>query len=33
MFAGLAFMVSGDICCGVVNDTLMARVGAEQYLA
>jgi len=25
-------MVSGNMCCGVVNDTLMARVGVEQYL-
>ena len=32
MFGGLAFMVSGNMCCGVVDDKLMARVGAEQYL-
>jgi TfoX/Sxy family transcriptional regulator of competence genes len=31
MFGGIAFMLSGHMCCGVVNDTLMARVGAEQY--
>lgn len=31
MFGGLAFMVSGHMCCGVVNDRLMARVGADQY--
>lgn len=31
MFGGLAFMLSGNMCCGVVNDTLMARVGPEQY--
>ena len=31
MFGGLAFMVSGNMCCGVVDDTLMARVGPDQY--
>lgn len=31
MFGGLAFMVNGHMSCGVVNDTLMARVGPETY--
>ncbi len=31
MFGGIAFMVSGNMCCGVVNDTLMVRVGSDQY--
>ena len=31
MFGGLAFMLSGNMCCGVVRDTLMLRVGPEQY--
>lgn len=31
MFGGIAFMLSGHMCCGVVNDTLMARVGPDQY--
>ena len=31
MFGGLAFMLSGNMCCGIVNDTLMARVGPAQY--
>lgn len=31
MFGGLAFMLHGHMCCGVVNDTLMARVGPEKY--
>lgn len=31
MLGGIAFMLSGNMCCGVVNDTLMARVGPEQY--
>ncbi len=31
MFGGLCFMVSGHMCCGIVDDVLMARVGPEQY--
>lgn len=31
MFGGIAFMVSGHMCCGVVGNELMARVGPEQY--
>ncbi len=31
MFGGIAFMVSGNMCCGVVKDSLMLRVGAENY--
>jgi hypothetical protein len=31
MFGGIAFMLSGSMCCGVVDDTLMARVGPDQY--
>lgn len=31
MFGGIAFMVRGHMCCGVVDDTLMARVGPDQY--
>lgn len=26
MFGGLAFMINGNMCCGIVKDTLMARV-------
>ena len=33
MFGGLAFMLSGNMCCGVIGDELMARVGPEQYAA
>lgn len=33
MFGGIAFMVDGHMSCGVVNDTLMVRVGPEQYEA
>lgn len=32
MFGGIAFMVSGNMCCGVINDALMARVGPNRYL-
>jgi hypothetical protein len=35
MFGGLAFMLGGHMFCGVVKDTLMARLGtdvAEQAL-
>lgn len=31
MFGGIVFMVSGNMCCGIVKDTLMLRVGAENY--
>ena len=31
MFGGLCFLVNGNMCCGIVGDTLMARVGPDQY--
>ncbi len=31
MFGGLCFMLNGHMCCGIVKDTLMLRVGPEQY--
>ena len=31
MFGGIAFMHSGHMCCGVVGDVLMARVGPDAY--
>ncbi len=31
MFGGIAFMHSGNMCCGIVNDVLMARVGPDAY--
>lgn len=31
MFGGVAFMVRNHMCVGVVKDTLMVRVGPEQY--
>lgn len=31
MFGGLCFMVAGNMCCGIVGEKLMARVGPDQY--
>jgi hypothetical protein len=31
MFGGVAFILSGNMCCGVLGDSLMARVGPDQY--
>ena len=30
MIGGLTFMVRGHMCCGVVKDELMVRVGPDQ---
>ena len=29
MFGGLAFMLDGNMCCGIVADRLMLRLGAD----
>jgi len=31
MFGGLAFMVNGHMCCGIVGEDLVVRVGAEGH--
>jgi len=31
MFGGLAFMVRGRMCCGIVKTDLMVRVTTEHY--
>jgi TfoX/Sxy family transcriptional regulator of competence genes len=31
MFGGIAFMVNGNMCSGVVKSELMMRVGADGY--
>lgn len=31
MFGGLAFMLRGNMCCGVVGEKLMVRVGPAAY--
>ncbi|WP_108651170.1 TfoX/Sxy family protein [Dongshaea marina] len=33
MFGGLGFLIVGNMCCGVVGDKLMARVGPDEYEA
>ena len=33
MFGGLAFLVRGNMCAGVVGDELMVRVGPDAYAA
>lgn len=31
MFGGICFLLHGNMCCGLVGDTLMVRVGPEAY--
>ncbi len=31
MFGGIAFMFQGHMCCGVIGERLMVRVGPDQY--
>jgi TfoX/Sxy family transcriptional regulator of competence genes len=31
MFGGLAFLLRGHMCCGIVGSDLMVRVGPEDY--
>lgn len=31
MFGGIAFMLQGNMCCGVMKDELMVRVGPEAH--
>ncbi len=31
MFGGLAFMLDGRMCCGIIGRDLMVRVGPERY--
>ena len=31
MFGGLAFMVGGHMCVGIIKDELMVRVGPDAY--
>ncbi|MDE3097763.1 MAG: TfoX/Sxy family protein [Chloroflexota bacterium] len=32
MFGGLAFLVDGKMCVGVLKNELVVRVGAERYM-
>jgi TfoX/Sxy family transcriptional regulator of competence genes len=31
MFGGVAFMVGGNMACGIVGDEMMVRVGPDNY--
>lgn len=31
MFGGLAFLINGNMCCGVEKNKLVLRVGPENY--
>ena len=31
MFGGLCFMVQGNMCCGILQDDIMVRVGADAH--
>lgn len=31
MFGGLSFMLNGNMACGVIEDTLIVRVGPQAY--
>ena len=31
MFGGMAFMVRGNVACGVIEDEMMVRVGPEEH--
>src|SRR5215467_11629308 len=31
MFGGLSFMVNGHMCCGVIKQDLVVRLGPEKY--
>jgi TfoX/Sxy family transcriptional regulator of competence genes len=31
MFGGIAFMVHGNMCCGIIDDRFIVRVGRDAY--
>ena len=31
LFGGLAFMLNGNMCCGLTADALMVRVGPDRF--
>lgn len=33
MFGGIAFLLNGRMCCGVLQDDLVARISADEYAA
>jgi hypothetical protein len=32
-FGGLAFMVNGQMCCGIVGEDFVVRTGLDEYQA
>lgn len=31
MFGGMAYLINGNVCCGVLKDDLVVRVGPDEY--
>ena len=31
LYSGVAFMVRGNMCCGMIDDNLVVRVGPDTY--
>jgi len=31
MFGGISFLLNGNMCCGVVKDNLVIRIGRKNY--
>ena len=31
MFGGMSYLINGNMCCGVLKDDLVVRLGPEQY--
>lgn len=31
MFGGLSFLLNGRMCCGVLRDDLVVRIGPKEY--
>lgn len=31
MFGGIAYMLNGNMCCGIIGDELMVRVGQHAF--
>lgn len=31
MFGGLGFLLNGNMCCGVIKNNMVARIGPKQY--
>ena len=31
MFGGISFMVNGNMCCGILKNSLVVRIGPKKY--